>query len=235
MGYYLGLAMSLFARNQDRLTHVLVPPEWEQDKRFLFPDRNQSEQIALIDVPFIRLRNHVKASVQRMDLNILVESAQTSIDIQALAPISVFIKRKTITYLGKKITLPDREFAIYLFFARQKVHHCSHPEQALCGDCHDCFLSIDDMDDKKDDLLQIRAMFGGMHTGHYERFQKAWDEPRAAQDCLPEPIRRIAQEVEHVFAVDPRAEKLLIKNIGKRNATAYGLLADKTQIRIERE
>ncbi len=235
MGYYLGLAMSLFAREQDRLTHVLVPPQWEQDRNFLFPDKAQGNQVTLIDVPFIRLKNHVKTSTDRMDLDALVASAQVSIDIQALEPMHIYVKRKTITYLGRNMVLPNREFAIYLFFAMQKARHCVRPKQALCGDCRDCFLSVDDMDDKKDDLLQIRAMFGGMHTGHYERFENAWNEQGAAQFCLPEPLRRIAQEIERVFAVDPRAEKLLIKNVGKRNAAAYGLLADKTQIRIERE
>ena len=234
MGYYLGLAMNLFARKQDRLTHVLVPEDWERDSNFLFPVKGQAKQVTLIDVPFIRLKDHVKATINRMDLNTLVASAQTSVDMSVLEPIFIHIKRRMIRYLGKEFILPEREFSIYLFFAQQKVKACKHPQQQLCEECKDCFLSVEGMEEKKDDLMQIRATFGGRHTGHYERFEKAWDEPRAAQGCLPEPIRRIAEEVEHVFAVDPRAEKLLIKNVGKRNAASYGLLADKTQIRIER-
>ena len=235
MGYYLGLAMSLFAREQDKLTHVLVPPEWEHDKSFLFPSQPQGKQVTLIDVPFIRLKNHVKVSINRMDLDALVASAQISVDMSVLEPIFIYIKRRLIRYLGKEIVLPEREFSIYLFFAQQKLKACKHPEQSLCDTCSDCFLSIDDMDGRKEELMQIRGTFGGIYSGHYERFEKAWRMPRAAQDCLPEPIRRISEEVERVFAVDPRAEKLLIKNIGKRNAASYGLLADKTQIRIERE
>jgi hypothetical protein len=170
-----------------------------------------------------------------MDLDTLVASAQTSVDMSALEPIFIHVKRRLIRYLGKEIVLAEREFSIYLFFAQQKLKACKHPNQSLCDACTDCFLSVDGMDEKKDELMLIRASFGGRESGHYERFEEAWKGQRAAYDCLPEPLRRIEQAVEKVFAIDPRAERLLIKNIGKRNAAAYGLLADKTQIRIERE
>ena len=37
MGYYLGYALSLFGRPQDRLSHVLVSPPFESHPQFYYP------------------------------------------------------------------------------------------------------------------------------------------------------------------------------------------------------
>ena len=37
MGFYVGYALSLFGRAQDRLSHVLVPPPYESRKDFFYP------------------------------------------------------------------------------------------------------------------------------------------------------------------------------------------------------
>ena len=37
MGFYVGYALSLFARDQDRLSHVLVPPSLESRQDFFYP------------------------------------------------------------------------------------------------------------------------------------------------------------------------------------------------------
>jgi len=71
MSAYMALAMQLFGRKQDRLTHVLIwPPELESDKNFYFPpreprdihtsagkiiDRNEV-RVDFAEIPFIRLR-----------------------------------------------------------------------------------------------------------------------------------------------------------------------------------
>jgi len=234
MGYLLGFAMTLFARPQDRMTHVLVPPEWERDRKFLFPEPEDARRITLVDIPFIRLKGYMKPAIYKMDVDTLVASAQTAVDIVALEPITLQMKRRTICYLGLEMTLPAREFAFYLFFSRQKLHACADKKRSICGDCCDCFLSIDGMDAKREELLAARGLFGGIDSAHYERFEKIWTDTRAAQDNLAEPLRRISQAIESVFGMDPRAERLHIRNIGKRGSPAYGLFADKTQIRIER-
>lgn len=70
MGYYLGYALSLYGRVQDRLSHVLVTERYESLANFFYPtpyshlikDRDnqeldaQSAQIMLANIPFVRLR-----------------------------------------------------------------------------------------------------------------------------------------------------------------------------------
>ena len=73
MGYYLGYALSLYGRAQDRLSHVLVTERYENLPDFFYPtpysriitDRNnqqldtQSAQIMLANIPFVRLRGGI--------------------------------------------------------------------------------------------------------------------------------------------------------------------------------
>lgn len=73
MTFYLGYAMSLFARHYDRMSHVLVSEGYEGRRDFYFPTeqpqplepRGDDEtpldashaEVTLTDIPFIRLRN----------------------------------------------------------------------------------------------------------------------------------------------------------------------------------
>ncbi|MGR8932078.1 MAG: CRISPR-associated ring nuclease Csm6 [Gammaproteobacteria bacterium] len=73
MGYYLGYALSLFGRNQDRLSHVLVTDRFEGLKDFFYPtpkshviedkdgrslDAKEAE-VMLAEIPFVRLRTGI--------------------------------------------------------------------------------------------------------------------------------------------------------------------------------
>ena len=76
MSAYIALALQLFGREQDRLTHVLVwPPQVESEKNFYFPPKNPDQKIQLssgksipakevkielAEIPFIRLRSTIQ-------------------------------------------------------------------------------------------------------------------------------------------------------------------------------
>lgn len=69
MSYYAGYALSLFGRAQDRLSHVLVAPDYETAPTFNFPTRGSFEvttrggrtldardaTVELAEIPFVRL------------------------------------------------------------------------------------------------------------------------------------------------------------------------------------
>ena len=77
MTFYLGYALSLFGRPGDRLTHVLVSPDFENHPEFYYPPRNPVElrtdagklvstaeaRVDLVDIPFVRLGELVPARV----------------------------------------------------------------------------------------------------------------------------------------------------------------------------
>ena len=81
MGFYLGYALSLFGRPQDRLSHVLVSRPFESNPNFFYPApvervifSNGSDQrpldardatVMLADIPFVRLRDGLQETLLR--------------------------------------------------------------------------------------------------------------------------------------------------------------------------
>ncbi len=71
MGFYLGYALSLYARPQDRLSHVLVSSPFEGHPEFFYPPRQPRRlvtrdgkhidtadaRVTLAEIPFVRLRH----------------------------------------------------------------------------------------------------------------------------------------------------------------------------------
>jgi CRISPR-associated protein (TIGR02584 family) len=81
MGFYLGYALSLFGRPQDRLSHVLVSSPFESNPNFFYPApvprvifSNGPDQrpldasaatVMLADIPFVRLRDGLQEALLR--------------------------------------------------------------------------------------------------------------------------------------------------------------------------
>ncbi len=81
MGFYLGYALSLFGRPQDRLSHVLVSSSFESNPNFFYPapvervifgngpDQRpldaSSAMVTLADIPFVRLRDGLQEALLR--------------------------------------------------------------------------------------------------------------------------------------------------------------------------
>lgn len=77
MGFYLGYAFSLFARPQDRLSHVLVSPPFESHPEFFFPPARPRRLatrdgrhvdtaeavVTLAEIPVVRLRHGLPAAL----------------------------------------------------------------------------------------------------------------------------------------------------------------------------
>ncbi|MBF0471684.1 MAG: TIGR02584 family CRISPR-associated protein [Gammaproteobacteria bacterium] len=77
MGYYLGYAMSIFGRDQDCLSHVLVAEHYENHPDFFYPTREsrvihtrenrpldtRDADVILADIPFLRMREDIPQSL----------------------------------------------------------------------------------------------------------------------------------------------------------------------------
>lgn len=73
MGYYAGYALSLYGREQDRLSHVLVTEGFEGHRDFYYPTREsqpihregkptldaRDADVVLAEIPFVRLRQEI--------------------------------------------------------------------------------------------------------------------------------------------------------------------------------
>lgn len=137
MGYYLGYALSLFGREQDRLSHVLVSAPFENSRQFYYPtpyempiDTRQGDKtltldardavVELADIPFVRLRHG-------QPVEILAGRAQFSQSVRAVqrafAPpnLTIDLTQRRVQAGGDAISLPPAQIAFLAWFARRKV------------------------------------------------------------------------------------------------------------------
>lgn len=134
MGYYLGYALSLFGRPQDRLSHVLVEDPYESSWDFFYPtpysrvittrdnklvDTAQAE-VSLAEIPFVSLRHGLDERLLDggASFSEVVASAQ-----RALAPprLTVDLEHGCIQAGVEIVELPPASLALLALFARRVV------------------------------------------------------------------------------------------------------------------
>lgn len=236
MGFYIGYALSLFGRRQDRLSHVLVEEAFEQHREFFYPPRQSmwldtakgrldasQAQVMLADIPFVRMREGMpKLSLadhwsfsqavemtqkQFGDFKLLIDCPNMSIICGDMTPIK----------------LAEREFSFYLAMAEFKKEGA-----LLCR-------QVEGSDHQR---LKVR------YWQHYCRFKK---ELRASgaqaarqREELYEKLdineiwKEVPTRIKKVLTrhLDDYAKHYLIESSGPRNRMVYQLATDAEQIDI---
>jgi len=134
MGFYLGYALSLFGRPQDRLSHVLVSEPFESSYDFFYPtpysrvlqtrDGQLADtamaQVTLAEIPFVSLRHGLPTNLLAgvASFNDTVAAARTAL---APAELMLDLKRQRILAGGRNIALPPAELALLAVFARETL------------------------------------------------------------------------------------------------------------------
>lgn len=133
MGYYLGYAVSLFGRAQDRLSHVLVSPDYENLGDFFYPVPEPDKVILLnrankpldaalahvdlAEIPFVRLRGDVPESLLRSPrFTDVVDSASKAREESRL---QVLIRERAIECNGRRVDLSPQSFTFYAWLAER--------------------------------------------------------------------------------------------------------------------
>jgi hypothetical protein len=215
MGATLAVAMCLHARPQDRLTHVIVPAELENDPDYFFPMADGGASAIgpeLTDILFPRLRPMLPEAARQLPLERLVPALESRLAETAL--VTVDLPRRSIRFPGGAVRLSPLLVAVYatLVSAGRDGSGEIRP------------LSLD---------LSVLA-------SHYRRAGAApemveslavrlrTDDPRP---WLREQIalirNRLVKEAGHALAHD-----LGIEQVGRRPKTGYRLRLPPTRVRI---
>ncbi|SJM89894.1 CRISPR-associated protein [Crenothrix polyspora] len=134
MGYYLGYALSLYGRAQDRLSHVLVTDRYESLKDFFYPtidsqviyDRDnqpldtQAAQVVLASIPFVRLRSGLPHFLLEgtASFNDSIRFART---LKADPLLEIDLAQCCLYANGIAVPLTGINFAFYLWMIEQTV------------------------------------------------------------------------------------------------------------------
>lgn len=133
MGFFLGYAMSLVGRAQDRVSHVLVSPPFEGHSDFFFPSREprmistadgrsvctDQAVVSLAPIPIVLLADGLHSGLDAgRTFEELVNLRQLS-----NGPVEVVVRpgRQAIVVNGVTIDLPVTDIAWYTFFAMLRL------------------------------------------------------------------------------------------------------------------
>jgi CRISPR-associated protein Csx14 len=162
MSFYMGAALQLFGRPWDKLYHVLVSPEFESNPLFFYkPKKNtvitsklpdgsvkklqtKDARIHLAELPFIRLGD--KLNLQGKSFADLIQEGQKKLDTATIQPELVIDLAARTVYIGSRlIEMIPVQLMVYAALLKQKANGCKHEEKPYCGDCTDCFLTLQDL------------------------------------------------------------------------------------------
>jgi CRISPR-associated protein (TIGR02584 family) len=134
MGFYLGYALSLFGRSQDRLSHVLVNTPFESCWDFFYPttysriiqtDHNnladtRDAKITLAEIPFVSLRHGMADDLLqgRVSFAQAVDAVSRTFSPPEL---SIDLQKQRVNAAGKSIKLSPSSLALLSLFARRRM------------------------------------------------------------------------------------------------------------------
>ena len=136
MSFYAGYALSLFGRPQDRLSHVLVSPEFEFCPDFFYPSRIPGEKkvqnregkwmdtvdarITLAEIPFVHLRSTLPPDLLGGTVG-FSESVRLAQKAFQSPELRIDLRQKRIRAGEKVIALPPTQLAFLAWFARRRL------------------------------------------------------------------------------------------------------------------
>ncbi|HRD50421.1 MAG TPA: CRISPR-associated ring nuclease Csm6, partial [Candidatus Contendobacter sp.] len=233
MGFYLGYALSLFGRPQDRLSHVLVSSAFESNPNFFYPapvervifgngpdqpplDAGDAE-VMLADIPFVRLRDGLQEALLEPGASFSAVVAQAQRNLTApgltLDPASCRVR------CGETVLrLTPISFAWLAWFARRAlaglppIHHTEA--------------------DFAEFLTEYRALTDEL-SSEYERAAKVLGagQPEDLQHYFEQRTSKLKRELAKVLGL-PGARPYLIQGDGRRPRSRYALRLEPRQVRF---
>lgn len=163
MSVHLANALSIFARENDRLLHVLTKEEHEF-KGFYPKSKKEIDDLELADIPFVRLRPILTAEIKNPDLlksnfDDIVRFTQAQLKI--LAPSTkmiIDIERRELRFGNDSVILEPMEFLFYYYFVESKergkgnisiYEFCSDETRIRFNELREEFFPMRDRDDRR--------------------------------------------------------------------------------------
>ncbi|MCS7269316.1 MAG: CRISPR-associated ring nuclease Csm6 [Geminicoccaceae bacterium] len=235
MGFLAGYALSLLGRPQDRLSHVLVDPAFEQLSDFFYPppeprvvfSRTPDQKplstdrcgLVLAEIPFVRLREGLPRALLegRASFRETVESLQERFRPPELA---IDLERREVRLHGRTIDCPPVELAFWAWMAERRVE---------LGDA----AWVEKRN--PDGLRRFEELYGTVRERRPARTASEDEERKPYEDdpkgeWLGERVSRLNKLVE--AALGPAAVYYRVERSGGRSATVYRLATPPEAIRL---
>lgn len=231
MGLFAGMALSLFGRPQDRMSHVLVAPAFQAHPQFFFPPRRPRVLIAmdggpvstadarvvLADIPFVRLRQGLR--VEELDRPGGYAAAVAAAQRQLAPPRLVLDLPAGRAVFGElAVPLPPALLGALLWFAQRRTE--GDGSASWRGACQDEWIAA------------MAAAAGSTAAPAVEAARRAVAGGLTAE-LLAEKKARLNKVVAR--ALGPAAAPYRIEAVGRRPHTRYRLTTPPEAITVRHQ
>jgi CRISPR-associated protein (TIGR02584 family) len=225
MGFFMGYALSLYGRPQDRLSHVLVSQPFESNHEFYYPppeprilfDRGNKPidtadaKVILADIPFVRLRTGLPTALidGQASFGDVVAAAQTQFNPPRL---EIDLENKRLTCADRVVPMQPILLAYYAWLAWRK-------QEGLAP------IRYTDADPAE--FLSLYAHIIGRDASDYERTA---DELQNGMEKEFFEQKKSLANAALKRALGHEAQPYLIQPVGRRPMTRYEARPDAEHI-----
>ncbi|WP_415035178.1 CRISPR-associated ring nuclease Csm6 [Azonexus sp.] len=226
MGFYLGYCLSLTARPQDQLSHVLVSEPFEALPDFYFPPatprllhtrdgrpiHTSDARVMLAEIPFVRLRPLLPPDALTGNLSFSAAVAATQ---SHLAPphLEIHLSERRLRCGNHDIRLQPQLFAFYAWLAQRQ---------------HSGLPPVRHTDADPGEFLAIYVDTVGMDAVDYEKTVESLADGGFTKEFFEQKRARINSRLKTALGL--AATPYLIAPHGQRPLTRYGLRLQPGQI-----
>ncbi len=245
MSACLALAAQFYGRPQDRIYHVLVSPPFESCGDFFYPPRkprlvrvktehgqvfikSDDAKVALISMPFVSIRKFLDPEALRTPCT--PDELRMAMVRDEPARLMVDMVEGRVAFKGFEVDLSPAMMALYGFFALQR-RSCGCGGQGASDWCNRCFLDIDTLDERKDEVWKLYKAITSVKRHQYlpDKPSVGWflDSKENFNSMRSRTNGRLRP-----FMGDPKGHLIEIGTRGNRPYTRYGIAFPASNIEI---
>ncbi len=237
MGFFMGYAMSLWGRSQDRLSHVLISAPFESRPEFFYPTPKphvipplapgqdpldaSTAKVWLGNIPFVRLRSLLPSSLKNQNTGFgqAVSAANRALD---QIDLEVDIAQSCLRINQHEIHLPPMQLALLCLL----VWRCQEKLPPLPAPSKDA----NDPDWKQQAHNMLQQAMGDMHIP--VSIDQRLSDQTAMGDTFSQQLSKLEKTLRDSGAM-PLRGLIERRNIGARGRLqGYSLQLEPTQVRI---
>jgi CRISPR-associated protein (TIGR02584 family) len=237
MGFFMGYAMSLWGREQDKLSHVLVSSPYEGRSEFFYPtptsqvirshNREQNPldaskaKVWLGNIPFVRLRSLLPASIQSQNTGCAnaVDAANQALDQVELV---VDVSQSRILINNMPVHLPPMQLAVISLLAWRHIKNM----EALRSP----FKEIDDPDWKNEALIILTKAMGVANIP--DSFNERLNNDLPIGDTFTQQLSKLEKKLRESGTMPLKALIQRSEENPRSRQRSYSLTLEKDRVRF---
>jgi len=173
-------------------------------------------QIEVAEIPYLRLREKLATGMSQVTSGFAptIDHLQHTLDtLPNLPPLVIEPAARKICIGATQIALEPMEIVLYTQLALAKM------QQEGRGDG---FLSVKELNGKRDAMLRRYEQLYGAYSGHVENLRQAW-EKRIPSARLRSRFSKISRKIKQAVPDSIEVERYVVSSDGRYGATRYGL------------